>query len=126
MSQSRQTCPLCGRAPGTRHLPECARSRDAQRELAASLAKPPRLVWPAKGPVHASVPAESRIRGRYMKRVDTFNPGVPMVKPPKPWTAGGLPRGSALIAGVPAPDRRLAAHAFYQAFIGPIRGEVRA
>ena len=130
MSQSREDCPYCVRPRGVHGAP-CPRSPESRRRLDASLQRPARVVWPALGPVHASVPRRARNRaGRLMakvlgmRRVDTWNPGVPMVKPGKHWTAGGLPRGRLKLLDGTFADKGALARRFYMDFIGPIRGEV--
>ena len=95
MSQTNTTCPLCGRAPGGEHRrglvwagfateKPCPRSRLAQKKLSTRLVRKGRLFW-TKGAMW--------IRAGKNKPVMLFNPGVPYVKPPKSWFAGGLPGG---------------------------------
>jgi hypothetical protein len=85
-SQSKTSCPLCDRPPGGVHNDFCPRSRVMQRDLDAQLeiAGRPLVFW-AKGPI--------AIRRGWRKKIKIIhNPGVPYVKPPKPWYAGGKPR----------------------------------
>ncbi len=124
MSQSRVDCPHCLRSKGGVHGDPCPRSRANRRRLDISLQRPARVVWPAPGPVHASVPRRRFGKVLGMRRVDTWNPGVPMVKPGKHWTAGGLPRGRLRLADGTFVDKHALALRFYRDFIGPIRGEV--
>ncbi len=131
MGQSREDCPYCVRFKwGGVHGDPCPRSRASRRRLDASLERSPRVVWPAPGPVHASVPRRevlgSRRLGKVlgMRQVNTWNPGVPMVKPGKHWTAGGLPRGRLKLLDGTFADKGALARRFYMDFIGPIRGEV--
>jgi hypothetical protein len=128
MSQSRTICPHCERWPGRQHSDSCPRGTLVRQELRTSLQLPSSHIWPGKGPVHASVPQygdDGRQSG--MRNVSTFNPGVPMVKPGKPWTAGGIPRGRIFIGfdddrNRVFGDRKELARTFYRDFVGPIRG----
>ncbi|KKN48578.1 hypothetical protein LCGC14_0651650 [marine sediment metagenome] len=63
----------------------CPRSSSEQKKLRVGF-KPisrGRLFW-TKGPMLVKA-------GRWRMPVAMHNPGVPYVKPPKPWYAGGLP-----------------------------------
>lgn len=84
MSESRTPCPVCNREVGDVHSDACPRSSTVMRELAgrAWAARRGTLRW-GLGPLMVS------LRGRKAK--PTFNPGVPFVRPGKPWTAGGIP-----------------------------------
>jgi hypothetical protein len=59
----------------------CPRSSGEQKKLRVKLKS--RLFW-TKGPMLVKA-------GRWRMPVAMYNPGVPYVKPPKPWYAGGLP-----------------------------------
>ncbi len=96
MSQSKTICPHCGRSPGGRHSDWCARSQASRRALDtwAAAASAPRGRWPGKyAQFSFEVAKPRRLRPNRTEIGEAFNPGVPMVKPPKPWTAGGVPRG---------------------------------
>lgn len=84
MSESKTPCPLCDRPVGGVHEDFCPRSRPMQQALADEMAKrgQPRMFW-TKGPMVVHRPG--------LRPKVVFNPGLPYVKPPKPWTAGGLP-----------------------------------
>lgn len=120
MSEARSTCPLCGRLPGSPHHGFCPRSRERQRRLSEALAAKcrPRVLCPGKGLFSALV------RGPLGRPATKggLNPGVPLALPPKPRTAGGLPRGKMRVptgkilpdgtAEVAVVDRRAAAEVF--------------
>lgn len=86
MSESVTSCPICNRPPGRVHRDSCPRSRLAQRDLDAQLESVgrPRIFW-LKGPMAIRPPGSRRTKILY-------NPGIPYVKPPKHWRAGGVPR----------------------------------
>lgn len=86
MSESRVACPQCSRPPGGIHSDFCPRSTVSRQALDdwAAKAGQPRILW-TKGPIAYRSPGSRRVKF-------TFNPGVPFVKPPKPWYAGGVPR----------------------------------
>jgi hypothetical protein len=112
MSQSKTICPLCGRPPGGVHGHGCPRCPERLRALDAALARPPRGIWPGKDALfHGSVAMPTKLRPKRRVSFEVFNPGVPMVKPPKPWTAGGLPR-----------HKDAAVKNFYMNFVSRIRG----
>lgn len=84
MSQSNTNCPECGRKPGFRHGRTCPRGITAVRKIQAlARSNRKRLLW-TKGPMTV------RIR-KWAPMRDLWNPGVPFVKPPKDWYAGGFP-----------------------------------
>ena len=80
-------------------MDSCPRSRTARRALDASLDAEPRTAYPSKG--FFSVTVRGEIKGG-------FNPGVPLVRSPKPRTAGGMPTGTIRVptkydaAGIPS------------------------
>ena len=86
MSESKTICPYCGRPPGGVHGGVCRRGPEARARLADQMAAlgQPRGIYPLKGGFVAT-------RGR--RRIDGFNPGVPMVYRPGGRLEGGLPRG---------------------------------
>ncbi len=113
MSQSKTTCHLCNRPPGGSHSMDCPRSAHSRKALVESLVRPPRGIWPGKDALfHGSVAMPTTLRPNRRVSFEVFNPGVPMVQPPKPWTAGGLPRG-----------KTAAVETFYKNFVSLIRGE---
>ncbi len=119
MSQSRTVCPHCERAPGRVHHSSCPRSRESRAALAASLHREPRVIWPG---LHTQFKYEvakpTMVRPNRTEIREAFNPGVPMVRPPKLWTAGGLPRGPVRNPAAPVQgDRRVLALAFKRDFI---------
>lgn len=83
MSQSRTTCPHCGREPGGIHAETCPRSQTRMREMDSALERAgrPKLLW-TKGPQIVIATGERVV-----------NPGIPYVNPDngKPWFAGGVP-----------------------------------
>jgi len=86
MSESRTPCPQCNRPPGGIHNDFCPRSTVSRQILDdwAVKAGRPRILW-MKGPIAVRLPGSRRTK-------IVYNPGVPFVKPPKPWYAGGVPR----------------------------------
>lgn len=86
MNETRHPCPDCGRVPGEVHDDLCPRSRASQAALREEIAAQDvgSGVHPGKGVFAVQVGGQER-RG--------LNPGVPMVREPKPRTAGGLPKG---------------------------------
>ena len=104
VSESRTPCPRCGRPPRgepgylTGHRDACPRSRASKRALADALGElgAPRSTYPGKGRFAVRDP-----RGRVRWGV---NPGVPLVRDPKPRTAGGLPSGTMRLVVARHPD----------------------
>lgn len=96
MGQARQECPLCMRAPGEVHDVRCARSAHNMKrvQIAMSILASPRLRYPGKGRVRLETPNGP---------IHTENPGFPVVKPPKPFWAGGLPRGMSRVEAAEHP-----------------------
>ena len=89
MSESKQTCPLCARPPGSQHDDFCPRSMATMRELNRKRKNARRGVhfW-SKGPIVVRLPGE--------KAKVTYNPGIPYVRQTggKSWKAGGIPIGA--------------------------------
>lgn len=84
MSEAKTICPHCLRVPGEQHDKKCPRSqRSMQLRQSAARAPRARLLW-CKGITSVKV-------SRWRPARTLVNPGVPFVKPPKPWYAGGLP-----------------------------------
>lgn len=84
MKESKTECPSCARPPGGEHRDECYRSRVSRKKAGKRARREPRLLW-AKG--------ATSLRKEGSEPVMIYNPGVPFVKPPKDWFAGGLPGG---------------------------------
>ena len=89
MSQSKNVCPRCQRAPGHTHSESCPRSRVRLAVLHASLTKPFRLIW-KKGFLAYRKPRKF-FSGFDIGHVN--NPGVPRVVYGSNPRAGGIPRG---------------------------------
>jgi hypothetical protein len=72
----------------------CPRSPSERRKLDAALTVAPKGRWPGKYvQFKFEVARPTRLRPNRTEIFEAFNPGVPMVKPGKPWNAGGLPHG---------------------------------
>ncbi len=94
MSQSKTECPRCGRQPGERHGGVCPRSTAQRKRMDSVLTIAPKGRWPGKyAQFKFEVARPTKLRPHRTEIHVAFNPGVPMVKPPKPWNAGGVPRG---------------------------------
>ncbi len=85
MSESKTICPHCNRLPGGVHVDGCPRSREVMRSIrdACRAALRPRHFW-----IFGSQIVRTPDEGEKI----TFNPGVPYVRPGKPWFFGGKPR----------------------------------
>jgi hypothetical protein len=85
--------------------------------------RPLRVIWPGKyAQFRFEVAKPRRLRPNRTEVGETFNPGVPMVKPPKPWNAGGVPRGPLTDPKSPVHgDKYVLALAFRRDFIDMIR-----
>ncbi len=119
MSASNTKCPYCARLPGERHEATCCESsRSMHFKAIIEKVRTGNMVWPGK---NMMVKGNVTQPDGSVQQVKVWNPGVPMVKPPKPWTAGGLPSGR----DAKGNDRRVLAKQFYVGFIQKIRSPRR-
>ena len=93
MGQHKRVCEACHRKPGYPHDDLCPRSRVQQRRLYAQMKALGTSRW-----FYISTGAFQVKRTGFFSRLlglskPAENPGIPWVKPPKPWYAGGWPRG---------------------------------